>query len=236
MRRLAVLAALLLTGATAPAFAGSISVDGHGEVTVSPDMATINSGVLTQGTTAREALDANSEAMADLIATLKESGIEARDIQTSGITVSPNYVYSEERDDSGYTLPPKITGYQVGNTVTVIVRDIAELGAVLDKSVTVGANAINGVTFSVSDMRTVLDDARKEAFEDARRKAELYATAAGTPLGDIESISEGANAGQPQPFPMYDRAAAQAAPVPVEAGELTLGIDVTVRWETDTEN
>ena len=82
----------------------------------------INSGVTTQGATAREALDANTAAMAELIAELKAAGIEARDIQTSGFSVNPNYVYTDERDANGYSLPPKINGYQVSNTVTVTVR------------------------------------------------------------------------------------------------------------------
>ena len=93
MRRLLVVAPFaLMAGLTLPAFAGSITIDGTGEVTAKPDMAIINSGVTTQGATAREALDANTTAMGELIAALKASGIEARDIQTSGFSVNPDYV------------------------------------------------------------------------------------------------------------------------------------------------
>jgi uncharacterized protein YggE len=235
MRRLFALAPLAFAASLAtPALAGTISIEGRGEIAAAPDMATINSGVTTQGASAREALDANTKAMADLIAELKAAGIEARDIQTSGFSVNPNYVYTDERDANGYSLPPKINGYQVSNTVNVVVRDLAELGTILDKSVTVGANTVNGVTFAVADPSELYNEARKAAFADARSKAELYATAAGETLGDIESISETQGYNAPQPYPMYARAdVAASAPVPVEAGELSFAINVNVQWDLD---
>jgi len=199
-------------------------------------MAMISSGVTTQGSTAREALDANTASMAELIAALKAEGIEARDIQTSGFSVSPNYVYSDARDENGYSLPPKINGYQVSNTVSVAVRDLAELGSILDKSVTVGANTINGVSFSVADPAELYNEARKSAFADARKKAELYATAAGATLGEVETIVESQGFNSPQPYPMYARAEmAASAPVPVEAGEMSFAITVKVEWDLDNK-
>lgn len=235
MRHLAALVPFaLVAGLALPAYAGTISIEGRGEVMAAPDMAQISSGVTTQGATAREALDANTAAMAELIAALKAIGIEARDIQTSGFSVNPNYVYSDARDDNGYTLPPKINGYQVSNTVTVAVRQLDALGTILDKSVTVGANTINGVSFAVADPSALYDEARKAAFADARAKAELYATAAGGRLDEIESISETQGYNQPQPYPMYARAdMAASAPVPVEAGELAFAINVVVQWELE---
>jgi uncharacterized protein YggE len=234
MRIRSVLVPLALLASALPAYAGSITIEGRGEVRAAPDMATVMSGVTTQGATAREALDANTEAMAELIAALKEAGIEGRDIQTSGFSVNPNYVYSDARDELGYTLPPKINGYQVANSVTVVVRDLEELGAILDKSVTVGANTVNGVNFSVADPSNLLNEARKSAFADARSKAELYADVAGAKLGDLESISERQDYGSPQPYAMYARAeAASAAPVPVEVGELTFAVTVSVEWDLD---
>lgn len=233
MRHLFALAPLaLVAGLALPAYAGTISIDGMGEVRAAPDMATITSGVTTQGATAREALDANTAAMANLVAALKEAGIEARDIQTSGFSVNPDYVYSDQRDANGYTQPPKINGYQVMNTVTVAVRDLETLGTILDKSVTVGANTINGVSFSVADPSELFNEARRAAFADAREKAGLYAAAADSSLGELVSISESQSFNSPQPMPMYSmRAEAAAAPVPVEAGELSFSINVTVQWE-----
>jgi uncharacterized protein YggE len=236
MRLVTALAPLALLAATLPAYAGNITIEGRGEVRAAPDMALINSGVTTQAATAREALDANTAAMAELIAALKETGIETRDIQTSGFSVNPNYVYSDARDEMGYTLPPKINGYQVSNSVSVAVRKLDELGAILDKSVNVGANTINGISFSVSDPSELYDKARKAAFSDARKKAELYATVANAKLGELESISESQGFNGPQPSPMYARAEmAASADVPVEAGEMTFAITVNVEWELDNK-
>lgn len=239
MRRFAVLVPFaLFAGLSLPAYAGTVAIEGRGEVAAAPDMAMINSGVTTQGATAREALDANTAAMAELIAALKANGIADRDIQTSGFSVNPNYVYSDERDANGYTLPPKINGYQVSNTVNVKVRDLEELGAILDQSVTVGANTVNGVTFSVADPSALYNKAREAAFADATAKAELYASAAGSALDEIVSISETQGFNDPQPYPMYARAEmADSAKVPVQAGELSFAINVSVQWELadDTE-
>jgi uncharacterized protein YggE len=210
---------------------GQLVLQGRGEVTASPDTALVTSGVTSQGATAREALDANTRDMAALIETLKAAGIEARDIQTSGFSVSPNYVYTDARDQNGYTLPPKINGYIVSNMVTVRVRDLAILGRVLDQAVTVGANTINGVSFSVAEPSALYDQARKLAVEDAREKAELYAAAAGVELGHIVVINETPSYSPPQPYMMRAEAAdMSAASVPVETGELSFAIDVSVSW------
>ena len=235
--------AMLATTVTAvPALAqdhrgpGTISIEGHGEVTASPDTAYVTSGVTTQGTTAREALDANNAAMTELIAALKTAGIEDRDIQTSGFSVQPNYVYTDARDANGYTLPPKIVGYQVYNTVNVRVRALDALGAVLDKAVTVGANTINGVSFAVADPSKLYDEARKLAFGDALAKARLYTDAARIELESIRSITEVSNYNQPpQPYMMKEVAlqAAGDSAVPVQTGELTFAINVQVTWELD---
>ena len=225
----------LFAGLVVPAYAGSITIEGHGEVIATPDMAQINSGVMSQAATAREALDANTAAMAELIAELKAAGIEGRDIQTSSFSVSPNYVYSDDRDANGYTLPPKINGYQVSNAVNVTVRKIDDLGTILDKSVTIGANTVNGVTFGMADPSALYDEARKAAFADSLAKAELYATVAGGTLEEILSIKEAQGANVPQPMAMSSlRDEAAAAAVPVEAGELVFSINVSVDWELTT--
>ena len=125
MRALTALIPLTLAAALAsPAFAaGSMQITGHGEVTAAPDTAYVTSGVTSQGTTAKEALDLNNADMAKLIETLKAAGIESKDIQTTGFSVSPNYVYSDARDQNGYQLPPKVVGYTVSNGVTVQVPE-----------------------------------------------------------------------------------------------------------------
>lgn len=220
-----------------PALADTMTLSGTGTVRAAPDMATINTGVTTQAETAREALDANSAAMADLVAALREAGLEARDIQTSDFNVSPQYVYSDRRDDNGYNLPPEIQGYQVSNTVTIVVRDLEALGSVLDQAVTVGANTINGIVFAVDDVTKLEEEARKLAFADALAKAETYAGTAGLSLGSIESIREGDM--QQPPMPMYRAQAMEMAgdaSVPVEAGEMSYSITATVAWEIEDDS
>lgn len=239
MRLFALAPAVLAVALAMPAAADElptpmISMSGHGEVTAQPDTASITSGVTTQAETARAALDANTEAMTALIQALREAGIADRDIQTSNFSVNPSYVYTDARDANGYTLPPKISGYQVQNTVTVRVRDLSTLGTVLDHSVTVGANTISGISFSVEDPSALYDEARKAAFADAHHKADLYASAAGDALGDIRGISESQGGPQPQPYMLKSMAMdAAAAPVPVQGGELTFAIDVQVSWDLD---
>ncbi|MEO6012001.1 MAG: SIMPL domain-containing protein [Devosia sp.] len=236
MRLLAALIPLTLaTALTTPVFAaGSMQITGHGEIMAAPDTAYITSGVTSQGTTAKEALDANNTDMAKLIETLKAAGIESADIQTSGFSVSPNYVYSDARDANGYQLAPKITGYTVNNGVTVHIRDLTNLGAVLDQAVTVGANTISGVTFAVEDPTELYNEARKLAFADAKSKAQLYADAGGVELGALALVSEQTSYNNPQPY-MFKAEAAMAdrSVVPVEVGSLTFTIDVNVNWDLE---
>lgn len=216
--------------------AGSMQLTGHGEVMASPDTAYVTSGVTSQGNTAKLALDANTADMGKLIETLKAAGIKGADIQTSGFSVNPNYVYSDQKDANGYQLPPKIVGYTVTNQVTVHVRDLKSLGGVLDQSVQVGANTINGINFAVEDPSALYAEARKAAFADAKAKAELYAKAAGAEVGALKLISEqqGYNP-PPQPYMVKAMAAMadRASPVPVEAGQLTFSIDVNVNWDLE---
>ena len=238
MRLISALAPLLLATALAsPAFAaGQMQLTGHGEIMAAPDTAYVTSGVTSQGATAKDALDANTSDMSKLIATLKGAGIDSIDIQTSGFSVNPNYVYSDARDANGYQLPPKITGYTVTNQVTVHVRDLASLGTVLDQSVQVGANTISGINFAVEDPSALYAEARKAAFADAKDKADLYAEAADVELGAIAIINEQQGFNQPpQPYMFKATAAAadRSAPVPIEAGQLTFTIDVNVNWDLE---
>jgi len=213
---------------------GTIDIQGMGEVSAAPDMAYVTSGVTTQNATARDALNANTAAMAELIKVLGEAGIDAKDIQTSNFSVQPQYVYSDKRNENGYTSPPRIDGYQVSNAVTIRVRKLDTLGAVLDKAVTVGANTIDGVRFAVSDTDALYEKARKDAIADAKAKAELYTEAAGVDLGRILQISEN-NGFTPQPVMMREKTmmASDSAPVPMQGGEVNYNVSVSVRWELD---
>jgi len=197
-----------------------ITVSASGYADAEPDRATISAGVAAEAETAAAALSANTELMQKVIAGLKESGIDAKDIQTRNFNVEPRY--TNPRDGT-----PTIDGYRVSNQVTLVVRDLKALGGLLDKLVSLGANQVNGLAFEVSRAETLKDEARKEAVANARRRAELLAAAAGADLGEVVTITEEMSYGGPRPMAMR---AARADAVPIEAGTETLEARVTVTW------
>jgi uncharacterized protein YggE len=199
----------------------SITVSATGTVAVEPDQAQISSGVTTQAATAKEALAANSAAMQKVIAGLKQAGIDAKDIQTSSLHVNPRYTRPKEGET------PQIDGYTVTNQIAITARDLDNLGEVLDKLVSLGANEMGGLTFRVSQAETLRDDARKDAVANAKRRAELYATAAGVQLGEVLRIDEGRESGPP-PMPMARTMKMSA--VPIERGTETLSVSVRITW------
>jgi uncharacterized protein len=203
----------------------TISLSGHGEVRVPPDMAIVMVGVASQGDSAAAALAANTAAMQAVFAALKAAAIDAKDIQTSNFTVQPHYDYG----NSGQ--PPRLTGYDVSNSVTVAVRKLGTLGAILDHVVTAGSNQINGVLFQIARPEAAMDQARKLAVADARRKATVYTAASATALGDILLISEGT--AMPPPVPMQAKmlGAERASDVPIAEGEQAISVDVNIVWE-----
>jgi uncharacterized protein len=203
----------------------TLSLSGHGEIRAVPDLATISLGVFTNAASAQDALAANSASMTKLMEALKSAGVADKDIQTSNFSVNPSYEY---RNDGSQ---PVAKGFDVSNQVTIAVRKIEEVGKTLDQAVAAGANQINGITFSIDNPDEELDNARKEAVKEARRKAELYAAATGVSLGSIINIIEG---GTERPQPIYmakGRAESAAAETPVQPGEQIISMDVTIVWE-----
>ena len=218
----AALAAALLT---APALAqvippAAISVTGEATVSVPPDLAEINGGVTSEAKTAREASEANNAAMGKVLQALKGAGLDEKDIQTSRLSLQPQSAPNR----SG---PSAIAGYRASNRVTIRVRDVTKVASVIDTLVGAGANEIGGINFVVSQASKLLDEARERAVADARRKAEIYAKAAGVTLGAPLSISEEGNAA---PVPYRRMAAGMAASAPVAQGEETLAVTVSVSW------
>jgi uncharacterized protein len=208
---------------TPAAFPSAISVTGEAHVSVPPDLASVDAGVATDAKSAREASEANNAAMTKVLAALKAAGIDARDIQTSRLSLQPQYAPNR----SG---PSPITGYRASNRVTVRIRDVGKVAGVIDTLVGAGANDIGNVSFEVSQASKLLDEAREKAVADARRKAEIYAKAAGVTLGAPLSISE---EGAPQPVyraKMMQGAPMAAAPTPIAQGEETLSVSVSVTW------
>lgn len=203
-----------------------ISVTGEGEAAGQPDMATINLGVTTQAGTAAAAMTQNSEQQAAVIAALTGAGVEDRDIQTSGLNLTPMTDYS--RDGQA----PRVTAYQVQNMVTVRVRDLAGLGGTLDSLVAAGANEINGISFGRDNSDAMQDEARRDAVADARHRAEVMAGAAGLSLGPVLTMRDVVySGGGPEPMMMRQAMDASAGKaVPVQGGELTMMAQVEMQF------
>lgn len=198
-----------------------VTVTGEATVTATPDAAVIRIGVTSQGKTARAASDANAKQMTGVLAAIKETGVADKDVQTSSLSLQPQY-------DPNKSGAARLTGFQVNNQITVKLRDIDKLPAVLDRAIAAGANEMSGIEFVVSEQSKLLDTARKEAVADAHRKAELYANAAGMKVGRVLAISEEGAAPPARPFQPMLRA---SAAIPIAPGEQTLRAVVTVSYE-----
>lgn len=235
------IAALVLTGFAGAALAQSptqaapsnaaprtLSVNGSGKAFLDPDIAYIYIGVHTEGKDAAEAVSTNNTQSQRLIEALKSFGIDAKDIQTTNFSIWPQQQYSPDGQQTGTT-------YVVDNTVYVTLRELDNIGDLLDTAVANGANTINGIQFDVADRTKALSDARKDAITQARAQADELAVAAGVELGQIHSIS---TYGTNVPGPIYAErgmggggAADVAAAVPVSPGQLVIQVDVTVVFE-----
>ena len=205
--------------------ATTLNLSAHGQVEVAPDMATISLGVMTQGATAVAAMQANAARMTAVTAALQKGGIAARDIQTSGLNLSPQYRYEANK-------PPVLTGYQASNMVTVKVRDLTRLGQAVDATVNAGANQVNGVSFGLQDPTAAENAAREQAVKALGAKAMLYAGATGYRVSRLVQLSEGGGYSAPPPMPRMEmRMSAAKADTPVSPGEMTVRIDVTGLYE-----
>ncbi|MGJ5091979.1 SIMPL domain-containing protein [Bradyrhizobium oligotrophicum] len=200
----------------------AITVSGEASMTAPPDLAQIDAGVASDAKTAREAAEANNAAMAKVLQALKGAGIADKDYQTSRLSIQPQYAQNRPGQ-------PTVTGYRASNRVTIKVHDVSKVASVIDTLVGAGANDVGNIYFSVAEPSKLLDQAREKAVADARRKAEIYAKAAGVTLGQPLNIAED---GAPAPvFRAKTFAAPMAAtPTPVAQGEETLSITVNVTW------
>jgi uncharacterized protein YggE len=215
----AALLAMPALAQTAPPAA--ISVTGEASVSVPPDLALVDGGVTSEAKTAREASEANNTAMGKVLLALKAAGIEERDLQTARLSLQPQAAPNRAG-------PSAIVGYRASNRVTIRVRDVGKVASVIDTLVGAGANEMGGIDFMVSHASKLLDEAREKAVEDARRKAEIFAKAAGVTLGAPLSISEEGSPGPMRSRKMAGGMAASAAPV--AQGEETLSVTVSVSW------
>ena len=214
--------------AVQPVSGTRLDVVATGEVNRVPDLAIISAGVVTRAASATQAISQNAQQMQRVIAALRRAGVAERDIQTSSISLNPEYRYVENQ-------PPVLTGYQASNQVSIRFRDIAESGKILDALVAQGANQINGPMLTIDKPDAALDEARRDAIVKARARAQLYAQAIGKQVGRILSISESGGYAPPYPMPMARMEAAQAADASTKIvpGEQTLSVTVSVSFELE---
>ncbi|MEL6919523.1 MAG: SIMPL domain-containing protein [Pseudomonadota bacterium] len=208
-----------------------IMVSGTGSADVAPDMAVLNLTVFRQGETAREALNANNNAMAAVLAAMQSKGIAERDLQTANFNIRPRY--ERPKTSSGTQRDPIIIGYDVSNALTVRVRDLTILGDVLDTSVTLGVNQGGNVQFTNDDPSAAIETARINAMREAMRKAQVLTETAGVSLGNVIEITE--QSFQPRPMPMAraEMTMASDAAVPIAAGENSYAVTVNVTYALD---
>jgi len=189
-----------------------------------PDIATVTAGVVTEAPTAEAALTENARRMTAVIAAIKRSGVADRDIQTSQFSIQPRTIYAEN-------VPPRVTGYQATNTVSVKVRNLANVGKTVDALVQQGGNQLDGIQFGLNDPDTALDRARADALKKARARAEVYAQAVGMRVHKIIAIQEGGSVEPSRPIAMLAMRMEAAESMPVQAGEVDLTANVTVMFE-----
>lgn len=226
---IAMLSLSLRAGANEPV--PQLRVMGEAERAMAPDMAVVQLTVTREAKTARAALDANSAAMAEVMQAMDEAGVDERDLQTSNFSIQPRYVYPKPRSEH----PPELVAYTVRNSLTVRVRELADLGKLLDQAVTLGVNEGGSVRFTNEDPSATLAQARTAAVKDALAKAETLAQAAGVELGDILEIAEQSYSPQPRNY-RAERAMmsdAAAGSVPVAAGENSYRVVVQVSVAID---
>ena len=203
-----------------------LNISANAEATRVPDVATLSAGVVTQAADGNSAMRQNAQQMDKVLAAIKAAGIAERDVQTSGVSLNPQYRYADNE-------APRITGYQASNTVSLKVRDIAKLGKVLDALAAQGANQINGPQFEIDQPEPVYDEARLAALKKAQARAQTYARSLGLQVRRIVSISENSNGGF-RPMPMMRTMAAGASmdkATPVAPGESTVSVNLDVVFE-----
>jgi hypothetical protein len=202
---------------------GTIVVSGTGRIAVDPDVADLRLGVAVSRPSVDAARAAATEAMAAILAAVRAAGVEPRDVRTTLLSVQPRYDYRDGK-------APTLVGYDLANIVEVTARDLANLGAIVDGSLSAGATSLDGLSFRVDDPREAERAARVAAVAEARSRAEILAEAAGIAIGGVVGIVEGGPPPTwPQPKAQMLRAAADTG-TPVEAGTTEISVTVTVTF------
>jgi uncharacterized protein YggE len=205
-----------------------LSVNGTGSVVVIPDVAGLELGVEVIARTVAQARSSAAEVMDEIMASLNANGVDKKDVQTRYLSIYPQYSYKNES-------APEITGFTVSNQVTITVRELDTVSAVLDDAIAAGGDfvRVNGISFTVDDPDQYLDEAREKAVANAREHADTLARAAGVSVGGVRSISESSGGYYP-PEPRYALEAADSGgSTSIAAGEQELTMSVSVVFDID---
>jgi uncharacterized protein YggE len=204
----------------------TLNVNGVGQIYLTPDIAYIYIGVHTEARTASEAVDSNKTQTNAVVDAIKNAKVADKDIRTTNFSIYPSQQYSPDGQLTG-------TIYMVDNTVYVTVRNLDNLGSLLDDVISAGANSINSIQFDLADKTQAVKDARAKAVEDAKTQAQELADAAGVSLGSIQNISFFDNS----PYPMAEGKGggggvmAANVSVPIQPGQLTISVTVSMVYE-----
>jgi uncharacterized protein YggE len=201
-----------------------INVSGTGKVYLVPDIAYVYIGVRSQAGDVASALNQNSAQAQAIASTLRERNVAADDIQTTAFNVYPQQQYTP-------TGEPGETIYVVENTVFVKIRDLQNLGVLLDAVVRSGANTINGISFDIEDRTSAEAEARRLAVEDAKAKAAELAGLAGVELGELYSVSVYSSGGAMPVFEAKGGGAAYDSAAPIAAGQLVIQADASMTYK-----
>ncbi len=205
-----------------------LTISAKADKKVAPDIAAISAGIVTISPNAKKALAENSKKMQKVINALIKAGVENKDIQTSSMNISPNYVHRKN-------LGPKVKSYSVNNTVSVRLRDLEKVGDTIDALVSQGVNDLSGPHFSVENPDELIDQARTAALKKAQKRAKLYADAAGLKVKKIINLSERVMRDSPIHKRMMMRGAmemsASSAPTPIKAGQVSLSVSINAEYE-----
>jgi uncharacterized protein len=209
-----------------PASGPLISLAITESVESAPDIAIIGTGVQTNAVSAKTAMSDNAALIDKMIAALVKAGIARKDIQTSGLNLSPQYDYSNSNGQ-----PPRFMGYQASNQLTVTIRKIADAGPMIDALVNAGATNISGPSFSVADQEKLVQQARSKAMETARQRADFYAKAAGYARARLVSLAEGGGYAPPMPMvSMRAMASAEDAQTKIEPGQVSTSVSINFQY------
>lgn len=209
-------------GTTGGSAATGITVTGKGTVTGTPDTLTVSMSATATGKSIDEALGKASKAQVAVVAALKAAGVADKDVQTSNVSIQPNYTPKG--------LP---SGYVVYEGITAKIHGLAKAGATLSKAVAAGGDnvRVDGVSVAIDDTDPLKGQARASAVTDAHQRAEQYAAAAGVKVGAVQTITEVVTASSPYSYAVpaaYDGRAAQS--MPIEAGSQDVTVNVTITY------